>query len=47
MAFKEPSSIKKVDYKKIVEDLYNCSISENNEEDIYIKKLIANINYGL
>ena len=47
LAFKEPSSIKKVDYKKIVEDLYNFSISENNEEDIYIKKLIANINYGL
>ena len=47
LAFKMPSSIKKVDYKKIVQDLYKTAISENNEEDIYRKKLIANINYGL
>ena len=47
LAFKAPSSFKKVDYTKIVDDLYKTSISENNDEDIYIKKLIANINYRL
>jgi hypothetical protein len=47
MAVKKPSYIKKVDYKQIVDDLYNSKISDNTEEDKYIKKIIPNINFGL
>ena len=45
--FKQPSFIHKVDYKNIVNELWNTNISEDNEEDKCIKKLIAHVNYGL
>ena len=46
--FKEPSFIHKVDYKGIVDELWNTTIDENDaDEDKYIKKLIGNVNYGL
>ena len=46
-AFKKPHTLKKVDYQKIVEELFNTPISDNKDDDNYIKKLIANINFGL
>ena len=47
VAYKQPSFIKKVDYKKLVEELYATRISEDDQQDVYIKKLIANVNIGL
>ena len=46
--YKEPSFIHKVDYKGIVDELWNTTIDENDtDEDKYIKKLIGNVDYGL
>ena len=46
--YKTPSFIHKVDYKSINAELWKAVIDENDKElDTYIKKLIANINYGL
>jgi len=49
VAYKEPSELVAVQYKKHVQELFNCfnKISDNEEEDQKIKKLIANINIGL
>ncbi len=46
-SFKQPSFIKKVDYKSLVEELYAFPISGNAQTDVYIKKLVANVNLGL
>ena len=46
--YKEPSFIHQVDYKGIVDELWNTTIDETDrDEDKFIKKLIGNINYGL
>jgi hypothetical protein len=45
--FKEPSFIKSIDTKTIIDTLYDTEISPNPEEDKTIKKLIANVNFGL
>jgi hypothetical protein len=45
--FKKPSSIKKVDYQSIVDELWKSKISDDEYIDTYIKKLIGNINFGL
>ncbi len=47
VAFKQPSFIKEVNYKKLVEELYATKISDDETQDVYIKKLIANVNIGL
>ena len=47
LAYKKPSFIKEVNYKEIVEELYKCDISDIKDEDTYIKKLIANVNFGM
>ena len=47
VAYKQPSFIKKVDYKKLTEELYATRTSEDDQHDVYIKKLIANVNIGL
>ena len=47
VAFKQPSFIKQVDYAKLVNELYESNISENDQQDVYIKKLVANVNIGL
>jgi hypothetical protein len=47
IAYKQPSFIKDVNYKSIIDDLYKTEISQNQEEDKYIKKLISNVNSGL
>ena len=46
-AYVQPSNRHKVDYKKIVDDLWKANISEDEDEDRKIKKSIANINFGL
>ena len=47
LAYKRPSFIKKVDYKDILDELWKRKISTIPEEDTKIKKLIANVNFGL
>ena len=47
MSFKQPSFVKKVNYKALVDELYAFPISEDAKVDVYIKKLIANVNIGL
>jgi len=46
-AFKQPSFIKTVNYQKLVDELYDTKISDDAQHDVYIKKLIANVNIGL
>ena len=45
--YKEPSFIFDCDYRSIIDDLYNEKISDDDEEDKQIKKMIANVNFGL
>ena len=45
--YKQPSYIHKVDYQKIVDELWETKICKNEEQSKRIKKLIANINFGL
>ena len=45
--YKDPSFIKKVKYSDIVKKLYDTQISDKEEEDKCLKKLVANVNCGL
>ena len=45
--YKEPSFIKNVNYSEILEILFNTHISDDKAEDVYLRKLIANVNFGL
>ena len=47
VAVKQPSFIKTVDYAKLVDELYETKIAEDDRQYVYIKKLIANVNIGL
>jgi hypothetical protein len=47
LAFKAPSFIKPIDTKAIIDNLWNTEISPDADEDKSIKKLIANVNFGL
>ncbi len=47
LAFKKPSSIIPVDYKKILQELYSQDISPSYDENTAIRKTIANISFGL
>jgi hypothetical protein len=47
IAFKPPSFMKDVDSKSLIDALYSEEISPNPHEDKQIKKLIANVNFGL
>jgi hypothetical protein len=46
-AVKHPSVIKKVDYARLVTELWGTRISDDNEEDQVLKKTIANCSYGM
>ena len=46
-AVKHPSVIKKVDYARLVTELWGTKISEDLEEDHILKKTIANCSYGM
>ena len=45
--YKQPSSVHKCDYKQIISELWNAKISDDKKEDVFLKKLIANVNFGL
>ena len=45
--YKEPSRVYKVNYTKLVKQLRATEISDHFPEDAKIKKLIANVNFGL
>ena len=47
VAYKQPSFIRDVNYKNIIDDLYKTEISQNHEEDKYIKKIFGNVNSGV
>ncbi len=47
IAVKQPSFNKKVDYAKLVDELYETKVSDDEQQDVRIKKLIANVNIGL
>ena len=44
---KHPSLVKRVNYQRLVEDLWKTSISEHHEEDVILKKTILNTNFGM
>ena len=46
-AVKHPSVVKKVDYAKLVSELFSTKISDDKEEDQTLKKTIANCSYGV
>ena len=45
--YKQPSFIHKVNYKKIVDELWETPLGSNEDEDKQIKKTIANVNFGM
>ena len=45
--YKQPSQIHKCNYKTIINNLWDGDISHHKEENINLKKLIANVNFGL
>ena len=47
LAFKKPSSIIPVEYKKILMELYSRAIRQDYSENTAIRKTIANISFGL
>ena len=47
IAVKEPSFLIPVNYSDIVDTLLASSISHDEDQDQFIKKLIANVNFGL
>ena len=47
MYYKTPSNIKKVDYKKLIDELWSVKFDEDEAKDKDIKKMIGNINFGL
>jgi hypothetical protein len=47
VSFKEPSRIEKTNYVDYVNELLNTKISDDPDEDMYIKKIVYNITIGL
>ena len=45
--YKIPSYIHKVNYKSIVDELWETQLGDNEDDDKQIKKKIANINFGM
>ena len=45
--YKMPSYIHKVNYKSIVDELWETQLGDDEEDDKQIKKKIANINFGM
>ena len=45
--YKQPSYIHKVNYKSIVDELWETQLGDDEEDDKQIKKKIANINFGM
>ena len=47
LAYKDPAFVKPVNYSNILKTLYDTHISDNEIENVYLKKLISNVNFGL
>ena len=47
ISYKDPAFIKPVNYKELLQRFFNTHISDDEHEDIYLKKLIANVIIGL
>ena len=47
LAYKEPSFLKPINTKAMIEALWKEELSPDHEEDKALKKLIANVNFGL
>ena len=47
ICYKQPCYLHKVDYSKVVNDLWDTYISDDIEEDKSLKKKVANINFGM
>ena len=45
--YKQPFHIHKCNYKTIINDLWDGDISDDKKENVNLKKLIANVNFGL
>ena len=45
--YKQPSYIHKVNYKSIVDELWETQLGDDEDDDKQIKKKIANINFGM
>ena len=45
--YKQPSYIHKVNYKSIVDELWETKLGDDEDDDKQIKKKIANINFGM
>ena len=45
--YKQPSRVYNVDYRKITKELWQTDISDKYPEDVKIKQLIPNVNFGL
>jgi hypothetical protein len=45
-ASKQPSFVRKVNYAKLIDDLWNKKISNDKDEDTIIKKTVANTCFG-
>ena len=45
--YKQPSYIHKVNYKSIVDELWETQLGDDDDDDKQIKKKIANINFGM
>ena len=45
--YKQPSYIHKVNFKSIVDELWETQLGDNDDDDKQIKKKIANINFGM
>ena len=46
-AVKHPSVVKKANYRQMVDELWKTPISDDPEEDMTLKKTIANCNFGM
>ena len=46
LAVMHPSFVRKVHYKKLIDDLWKMEISDNKDGDSIIKKTIANTTFG-
>ena len=47
LGYKEPSYIKTVSYKNLAEELFSKELSDDADEDKFIKTTAANVNFGL
>jgi len=45
--YKQPSHIHKCNYKTIINELWDGDFSDDKKENVNLKKLIANVNFGL